>query len=252
MVRDVSNGTGLEKLFFELSSENRLRILHELREENIKMQEIARRLGVTATEAFRQLERLSTASLVQRQSDGTFALAEYGRLVLQISTSLDLISKHKEYFSTHDLMRLPSQFVNRLGELSQAELNVDTIESLNKGAQAFTEAERYIWGTGEDTIPEHMIPVMNQRIQQGIQVKMLVSEDHLPAVASTPGTPKNVEIRGLSDPSAVIALTEKTAGMCFRQIGGKMDYAGFFGSDPLFHGWVRDLFLYYWDKGKRK
>jgi predicted transcriptional regulator len=250
-VKGVSNDTGLEKLFFELSSENRLSILHELQKENLKMQEIARRLGVTATEAFRQLERLSTALLVQRQSDGTFALTEYGKLVLQISTSLDLISKHKEYFSTHDLMKLPGQFVNRLGELSQAELNVDTIESLNKGAQAFTEAEQYIWGTGEDTIPEHMIPVMNQRIQQGIQVKMLISEGRLPGVASTSRTPKNVEIRGSSDLSVVIALTEKAAGVCFRQIGGRMDYAGFFSSDPLFHNWVRDLFLYYWDKGKR-
>ena len=95
----------MAKLFFELASESRLCILRELQKENLKMQEIARRLDVTPTEAFRQLERLSAASLVQRQPDGTFALAEYGKLVLQISTSLDFISKHKEYFSTHDLMR---------------------------------------------------------------------------------------------------------------------------------------------------
>ena len=71
---------GLEKLFFELASENRLCILRELQKENLKMQEIARRLDVTPTEAFRQLERLSTASLVQKQPDGTFTLAEYGNL----------------------------------------------------------------------------------------------------------------------------------------------------------------------------
>ncbi len=115
----MSNNAGLDKLFFELASESRLSILKELQVETLKMQEIARRLDVTATEAFRQLERLSAASLVQRQPDGTFALAEYGKLVLQISTSLDFISRHKEYLSTHDLMRLPSQFVNRLGEASR-------------------------------------------------------------------------------------------------------------------------------------
>jgi predicted transcriptional regulator len=47
--------SGIDKLFFELASENRLSILHELKKENLKMQEIARRLDVTATEAFRQL-----------------------------------------------------------------------------------------------------------------------------------------------------------------------------------------------------
>jgi predicted transcriptional regulator len=247
----MSEDAELERMFFELASENRLIILHELQKGNLKMQEIARRLGVTATEAFRQLERLSAASLVQRQPDGTFALAEYGKLVLQISTSLYFITKHKDYFSTHDLMRLPGQFVDRLGELSSAELIMDTIKSLNMGAQAFTEAEQYIWGMGEDTIPEYMVPVMNQRIQKGIQVRMLIPEDRL-RVASTPDLPKNVEMRSLHELPAVIAVTEKAASVCFRQIAGRMDYAGFGGGDSQFHDWVRDMFLYYWDKGKRK
>jgi len=236
----------LEKLFFELASESRLGILQELQKENLKMQEIARRLDVTATEAFRQLERLSAASLVQRQPDGTFALAEYGKLVLQISTSLDFISKHKEYFSTHDLMRLPSQFVNRLGELAGAELEMDTIKNLNFGAQAFAEAKQYAWGIAEGTIPKHMIPIMNQRVKQGIQMKMLISKERLPSE-----TPKNVEFIGLSELPAIVALTEKVASICFMQLGGRIDYAGFFGTDPAFHNWVKDLFLYYWEKAKR-
>ena len=163
--------SGLEKLFFELASESRLCILRQLQKENLKMQEIARRLDVTATEAFRQLERLSAAALVQKQPEGTFALAEYGKLVLQISKSLDFIAKHKEYFSTHDLMRLPSQFVNRLGELEGARFEADTIKNLNFGAQTFAEAKQYAWGIAEGTIPEHMIPIMNQLVKQGLQVR---------------------------------------------------------------------------------
>jgi hypothetical protein len=30
-----------------------------------------------------------------------------------------------------------------------------------------------------------------------------------------------------------------------------MDYAGFVGKDPAFLNGVKDLFLFYWDKGKR-
>ena len=246
----MSNNAGLDKLFFELASESRLSILKELQVETLKMQEIARRLDVTPTEAFRQLERLSGALLVQKQPDGTFALAEYGKIVLQISTSLEFVSKYKEYFSMHYLMRLPSEFVNRLGELLNAKLEMDTVGALNKGAKWFTEAKQYAWGLGEGTIPEHMIPIMNQQVQRGIQMKMLIPLELLPAVTQ-PGTPKNVEIRGLSDPPAIIAITEKMAGVCFRQVGGRMDYAGFFGDDPAFHNWVKDLFLYYWEKSKR-
>jgi len=113
---ELENEAGVEKLFFELASESRLSILRELQKENLKMQEIARRLDVTATEAFRQLQRLSEALLVQKQPLGTFALAEYGRLVLQLSSSLEFVSKHRNYFSTHNIMRLPSHFLNRLSE----------------------------------------------------------------------------------------------------------------------------------------
>jgi len=247
----MSSEAELEKLFFELASENRLSILRELQKESLRMQEIARRLGVTATEAFRQLERLSDASLVQRQPDGTFALAEYGKLVLRISSSLDFISKYKEYFSTHELTRLPDQFVSRLGELSRAELETDTIESLNKGAKWFTEAKQYVWAIGEGTIPEHMIPVMNEQVQRGIEIRMLLPEGRLPAVENTAKAPRNVEIKRLSECPATIALTEKAAGVTFRRTGGKMDYSGFFGDDQVFHNWVRDLFLYYWERGKR-
>jgi len=55
--------------------------------------------------------------------------------------------------------------------------------------------------------------------------------------------PKNVELRGLSELPAIVVLTEKAAGICFCQIGGRVDYAGFFGPDPTFHNWVKDLFL---------
>jgi len=85
----LEDGEGVEKLFFELASESRLSILRELQNENLKMQEIARRLDVTATEAFRQLERLSAASLVQRQPDGAYALTQYGKLELHLSSSMD-------------------------------------------------------------------------------------------------------------------------------------------------------------------
>ena len=241
---------GIEKLFFELASESRLRVLNELQKENLKMQEIARRLDVTLTEAFRQLERLGAAGLVQRRPDGMFALAEFGKIVLEISASLDFVFKYKDYFSKHDLMQFPSQFVSRVGELSKADLLEDTIESLNRGSKWFTEATECIWAIGEGTIPEYMIPIMNQKVQEGIQIKMLIPMQNVPA-GGQPVTQRNVELRGLSDLPGIVALTEKYAGVCLRQIDGKMDYSGFYGTDPVFHNWVKDLFLYYWEKGKR-
>src|SRR5665647_300229 len=191
----MEKNSGVEKLFFELASETRLDILRELKNENLKMQEIARRIDVTATEAFRQLERLSNALLVQKQPDGTFALAEYGKLVFQLSSSLEFTSKHKEYFSTHDVTRLPIQFVNRLGELWQANLIMDTVESLNKGQRAFMEAEEYGWGIAEGTVPEWMGPIIDELIQKGVKLHFLIPETRFPPGASPSPPVKNVEMR---------------------------------------------------------
>ena len=247
----MENDLGIEKLFFELASESRLSILRELQKENLKMQEIARRIDVTATEAFRQLERLSAALLVQRQPDGTFALAEFGKLVLQLSSSLEFVSKHKDYFSTHDVMRLPTQFINRIGELSQAKLVMDTVENLNSSERAFTESEQYSWGMAEGTIPENMAPIMKERLQKGVKMRFIIPETRLQVDINPSARVKNMEARSLSEIPAIVVLTEKLAGICFRQVGGRVDYAGFFGNDPTFLNWVKDLFLYYWDRGKR-
>ncbi len=241
----------MEKLFFELASENRLSILDELQKKNLKMQDIARRLDVTATEAFRQLQRLSEAMLVQKQPDGKFTITQYGNLVLHLSASFEFISKYKEYFSTHDIMQLPLQFVNRLSELSKADLIMNTIESLNKGEHALMEAEQYGWGIAEGTIPEHMGPIMDEQVKKGLKLRFLIPENSPLANVSSPVMARNLGVRCLSELPALVVLTEKEGSVCFRQVGGRMDYAGFFGNDSLFLNWVKDLFLYYWEKGKR-
>lgn len=245
----MENHEGIEKLFFELASESRLSILRELQAENLKMNEIARRLDVTATEAFRQLQRLSEAMLVQRQPEGTFAITCYGKLVLHLCSSFEFASKHREYFLTHDVWRLPMQFVNRLGELSQTKLIMDAMENINMGEQMFIEAEQYAWGLAEGRVPELMDPIMDQKIRKGLKLKMLIPESDLSTVPAMK-TP-NVELRGISDIPAIIGITEKEATVCFRFIGGRLDYAGFSGKDPTFLNWAKDLFLYYWEKGKR-
>ena len=174
---------------FELASESRLVILRELQKENLKMQEIARRLDVTATEAFRQLQRLSTASLVQKQPDGSFTISEYDKLAMQLTSSLEFIPKYKDYFSTHDIMRLPTSFISRLGELSQANLSTDTVATLNKVQQALIDAER-LGVEAEGTIPELMAPKMDEKVHEVLDFKFLLPENRFPSHKSLSEVPK--------------------------------------------------------------
>jgi len=112
------------------------------------------------------------------------------------------------------------------------------------------EAEQYAWAVVEGRVPELMDPIMNEKIRKGLKVRMLFLESFLPPNAISPAKLPNLENRTLSDIPAIISLTKKEAAICFHLVGGRTDYAGFFGSDSIFLNWVKDLFLYYWDKGK--
>jgi predicted transcriptional regulator len=238
----LENAKGPDRLFFELASESRLGILREVEAKNLKMPEVARRLGLTGTEAFRQLQRLSEALLVQKQPEGTYAITLYGKLVLQLASALEFVFKHKEYFSTHDVWWLPQQFLDRIGELSQTNLRMSMGETLGRIPQMVREAEQYVWGFSPEPLLTESFEVISKQIPKGVEYKFLSPYP--------PTKLPNLENRTLFD-APLIVITEKEATVCFRFIGGRVDYAGFFGKDPVFLNWIKDLFLYYWDKGKR-
>lgn len=90
----MENQPDIQKLFFELASESRISILRALNEKRWKMNALARKLDLTTTETFRQLQRLSEALFVSKDSDGYYNLTSFGKLVLFLSPSFEFILKH--------------------------------------------------------------------------------------------------------------------------------------------------------------
>ncbi len=212
------------------------------------MQELARTLDLTATDAFRQLQRLSDARLIQKQPDSAYAITQYGRLVLQSSSSLEFLEKHKEYFLTHDLLCIPLPFVNRIGELSGATLNMDAMANINKAEQIARDAGQFFWGGGGEQPLKSVGLFADEHARAGVKFRFLFPEKYLLEWGEAKPV-KNIECRGLSDIPVNFVINEKEAGISFSLTGGRADYVGFLGSDPAFISWVKDLFLYYWEKG---
>jgi len=246
----VENQERIERLYFELASESRLGILREINRQEGKMREIARKLDLTTTETFRQLQRLNEALLVQKQPDGNYTITEYGRFVLQLSASFEFIHKNRQFFSQHEFRRLPYQFLNRIGELSQATLKTDMMENINTAERITREADQYMWGGGAEQ-PLNIGPAVQENLPKGVKYKWLFPERFIPKQPLSPEVSRVVEWRSFEDMPVNIVLTEKEAGISFSLTGGKVDYVGFIGKDPVFLNWVKDLFLYYWEKGKR-
>ncbi len=103
-------------LLFELGSEDRVRILAEINKGPIKASQLARNLSQTIQETSRQCGRLKEKQLISKGSDGRYGLTNLGGIVLRLLPSFVLIQREREYFKGHDTSRLPSGFIERIGE----------------------------------------------------------------------------------------------------------------------------------------
>ncbi len=246
----MGNGEGLDILFFELASEDRLSILRELCTINLKMQDIARKLDLTATEASRQLQRMSKAKLIERLPDGTYATSHFGRLMLDLSAAMGFAFKNKEYFSEHDVWQLPMSFVYRLGELSKCTLGSVLAENMVHWEAMIKDAEDHVWVMTPQVMP-NLSRVMAEKLQQGIKLKSLIGEAPLETLKTYIATGKNVERKALQQVPVILLITEKEASVSLPHINGKIDIPTFFGTDPNFLKWANDLYLNYWNQAKR-
>jgi hypothetical protein len=104
------------------------------------------------------------------------------------------------------------------------------------------EAQHFMWGISPEPLHAPFNEITKQ-IPNGAEYRILSPQP--------PVKMANLENRTLVDVPVIMAITEKEATLSFRFIAGRIDYASFSGTDPMFLNWIKDLFLYYWDKGKR-
>jgi len=246
----MGNEEGLDKLFFELASESRLSILWALQNGELRMQELARELDLTDTETCRQLQRLSETQIVQKQTDGKYALSNYAKLLLELNPAFEVAFRHKEYFAMHDFCRLPHSFICRLGDFMKATLSFELAGNINRLEDMINTSNEYIWSMTDQHAAVHS-KATAKRIQEGIRFRSLIHERLIgtPMVKVTDG--KGVEKRSLPNVPAIVVVTDKEALVSLFLLDGKTEFAAFIGSDPLFRGWAEDIFNYCWNQGKR-
>lgn len=241
----------LDMLFYELASEDRLAILKVLCSSELKMQDVARKLDLTATEASRQLQRMSQAKLIERGSEGNYSTTPLGRLFLTLSVSLEFVYKHDDYFLNHDLTRIPLPFVDRLAELSQGTLVTDLIADLAKWEELLTTAKDHIWVMTPRPMG-HLTRISAIKLSEGVKIRSIMNEENREAKVNLPSS-KNVERKLIQDVPVIMIITEKEASVSFPSLrtDKPADFASsFFGSDATFLRWANDLFLYYWEQAK--
>jgi predicted transcriptional regulator len=240
----------LSDLHFQLSSADRRRIIEELQTQNLKLNEVAKKLDITATEAFRQLQRLTEAGFLEKTSDGRYRATPYSMLILESSAAMNFLSKHREYFLEHDTSLIPPEFRARFGELSKTVLLTEAVPNMNAGIEILKNAEKRIDLMAEHRLEQHG-QITRQRSLAGVKIRRLVQESLIESIKEGHIADKQPgEWRSIPRVCAVLVITEKSAGIALRKLNGEMDYQVFAGTDPDSIKWAGDLFEDQWNKAR--
>jgi predicted transcriptional regulator len=132
-------------LLFELSNEDRLNILQELKKNPMKLSRISEKFDFTVPETARNMSRLTEAALILKDSDGYFYLTPLGQASLKLIPSFEFISRHKNYFKTHIISTLPLEYATSMGALEKSEFMNGVTEMLFNTENMLREAEEFIW-----------------------------------------------------------------------------------------------------------
>jgi predicted transcriptional regulator len=258
----VSDLERFHDLMFEVSNEDRVSILRELRKERSTYSDLSRKLDITTQEVSRHLSRLTENGLTTRRTDGLLELTSYGELVLRQLNAVEFTSKHREYFASHVLNGLPDKFVSRMGELRGCTLNMDVMVSIHRVQKILQEAEEYVWDINLPYIAS-AFPYVRESFERGVEGRFLHGETlHVPdemrdernKVLSDQRV-RSLKAEGvykerLVEAGLIIYMSEKElALLCFPEPDGRFDYMGFTATDPDALEWCRDVFLHYWEQG---
>jgi predicted transcriptional regulator len=238
----------LSELLFELSNEDRLKILLELEKGPNNLTRIAKNLDFTAQGTSRNVARLVETAIISRNPDGEYELTPYGSVSLRLLSSYEFLSRNKQYFLGHDASVLPYEFINRLGELAVSSIQEDFVTNYVLEGEMLKQAEEYVYSTG-DQFNVNAQPIIAGKLNLGVEIRTILPETIVPPPGFRPASGPNRRL--LPKVQVAITVTDKKAFLGLPLLDGKFDPGvRFVSEDPKFRKWGLDLFNYYWVQSK--
>ena len=112
-------------LYFELSNEERLNILHLLMEKNNTLTGLSEELGIRNQQCSRHLVRLTENGLIRRTVEGGYTLTPYGLVILRLQPTLAFLTDYSEYFQTHSMDGVPESSLATIGVMRDGSMVKD-------------------------------------------------------------------------------------------------------------------------------
>ncbi len=235
------------ELFTELSSENRLAILQILDEKPMTFTSLIKEIDMNSAEASRQLSRLTEALLIEKKGDGRYYNTLFGKLVISSISDLNFISERSGYFLNHDTSQIPLDLLGQIGALSTGEIITGVFNILNTHEKLGHGIKSYMWYMSDD-FPRHHLPYIENRLEEGVEIKVILPKDKCSASLLSEKNRKKVETKVMDEIKVSVIVSDKFCMLELPGPDGKIDHnTAIFGYDDRFKEWCEKIFHYYWE-----
>lgn len=161
--------------FLELASEQRLEIIFRLFSKKYKVSVMAKELGATVPEVFRNFERLVKADLIEKDTDRNYHLTTYGTSICNQIPSLSFVAAHKKYFKNHRFGDLPQKYIQRVGALEQSQHMKGFTKVMEQWKSIIESANEYIYGILFEE-PLDLIEPIAKKAKKDVKINSIFSE----------------------------------------------------------------------------
>jgi predicted transcriptional regulator len=244
-------------LLSEFSSGPRLEMLKILENSDLKPSQIAKKMGMSIQALTRHIDRLTESKLAEKTPKGEYRLTPLAKASLSQLPFFAFLDKHHEYFSTHDFSGIPDNFISRIGELENCELERNLMKSMQQGRDYCINAKKFLNGV-MCMIPLEFFDVILENLKQGCKVKLLFGKNSVVPKGFSKHPSRieylkykksgQVEEKIIENVPIIVSTTENESQMIFanKDLGFPDTKGVFFSKDPKFSKWCQDLIDYYW------
>jgi len=250
----------IAKELFELASEQRLEILFRLHRGNSTISVIAKELGATMPEVFRNFDRLVKAGLIEKITDGSYHLTLFGETMYTQIPSIVFVSHNKKYFEKHHFGDLPKKFIQRIGALYLGEYLKGFVKTQERWRNIHKNAQEFIYNIlPEVPYTSEIIDIVETKAKKEIPIHSIFSETTIIPEDRKKIFKKHdfqkfiengvIERKMTKDLKVAVLLNEKEACIMFPTKDDEVDMGEMlFSAEPEFHEWCLDYFKHCWQK----
>jgi predicted transcriptional regulator len=238
-----------QELMFELSHPARIGILRLAAAKPIRHRDVLLGSGLAPSEATRHIRRLMACGVLAKNRAGLFEVTNFGKVIIERWNTFDFISSNSQYIERHDLASMPFGFdpFHALMACDRVEGTMEVVNAILR----INEKSKQAMNCMLDEFNDSLVAVQAEKLRYGLEINLLLSGRKKVPTEYMDSRLLAIRVKALGSIPFFLVASEAEALICFRTMGGKVDYSvAFCSSEPEFLEWCDTVFGHYWQRGR--